>query len=207
MPDDEGSAQPPGDHKLELDTPLEALVLSVGILAVAAALVLLLCAGMATRTHPAKTVLLLLAFVPVAALAAYLAFSVYRRMNNYYVVRATSRSVVYHFDCFGWTREREYLPFSRIAAMTVSGSMVENKRRRRPVYSYRLYAIDVDGGAHPLSNWAASRGGFNSRARSLAAIVGCRYVECPDEHEMIATKEADGTVSVTHTPAQELLGE
>jgi hypothetical protein len=112
--------------------------------------------------------------VGIGAMAIFLR----RQTANYYIFQPTGKKVLYHFGLLGKERVSEFLDFSDILFIGVTGQF--QQERQGKWWNYQMVLFTVTGRRIPLSDFLKEgRPNLNRRAQLLAEIAGCRWLECP----------------------------
>lgn len=121
-------------------------------------------------------------------------------VDNFYVINTADRKVYYRRKVFNKTSVTPFLEPDDIYAAGVSGSY--HKSKSSHWWEYRVVIVKKDGTIIDFSDPARAdfAAEFNQKARGLAAVLGCGFIECPDKHEMTAVKEINAGVKVYFTP-------
>lgn len=178
----------PEKIKVDLTTPLEYLWVVLAIIALFAAFYFYSEGTYGhyskhSRTHyPPQPHML--AYVPYALFAACLSFLSWVFTDNYYILNTRLRKIFYHFKFFGIVNVTEYLSTEQIFAIGVTGMKKHSKHRTW--WEYKIVVIDKHGRFTDFSNSSRDDSMYelNSRARGMAAVIGCQFAECPTESNL-----------------------
>jgi hypothetical protein len=120
--------------------------------------------------------------------------------NNFYLIDRTRHAVYFHFQFLGIRRVRLLLERPDIQAMAVETR--HQQHRGRAWWEHRAVLIDVRGRTVPLGDWESEALEVaNHLARTLAAELGCRCHESPDDSRLVVRME-HGMPSVTYKPSE-----
>jgi len=139
-------------------------------------------------------------FLYYIGLSALITFSFHefrKNTDNYYIVDAPGRRLLYHFKFYGIVKVHPVLSFDDISCVSVNGYRYQ--QRRWAVWQYRLAAVSRGGSLIELSDEfdedAISPN--NQKAKELAGIFGCDFIEGGREKIIHVTSAADGSAAVT----------
>ncbi len=115
-------------------------------------------------------------------------------IDNFYIINTAERKIYYRRKVFNQTNLTPFLENTDIYAISVLCTLYKNKSRRWHEYKVVIIKKDafiVDFGDY-IKNADISE--INKRARGIAAVMQCGYIECPDKHTLFTFKEINGGV-------------
>ncbi len=195
----EGSV--PDNVKIDLTTPLEAFWIIAGI---AMLLIAFYFYSEGSYGHYSKRSHIhyppqphLLTYLPWALFAAFASFLSWFFTDNYYIFNTKLKKILYHFKYFSYVTINEYLSADRIFAIGVSGT--KKRSKHRSWWEYKIVVIDSNGLFTDFSNYVKSDDLYeiNEKARGMAAVMGCRFAQCPPQNVLKASIE-NGKVSYVY---------
>ncbi len=136
-------------------------------------------------------------YIGLSALITYSFHEFKKNTDNYYIVDVPGRSLLYHFKFYGIVKIQPVLSFDDISCVSVNGYRYQ--QRRWALWQYRLAAISRGGCLIELSDEfdedALTR--INLKAKELAGVFGCDFIEGGREKIIHVTSAADGSAAVT----------
>lgn len=174
----------PDNVKVDLTTPLEALWVIAAVIALITAIYFYSEGtyghySKSSRTHyPPQPHLLV--YIPYALFAAAASFLCWFFTDNYYIFNTRLKKILYHFKFFSIVNVTEFLSAEQLYAIGVTGTRKHSKHRSW--WEYKIVVIANDGAVTDFSNYTRDgRYELNSKARGMAAVMGCRFADCPSE--------------------------
>lgn len=190
----------PRTVKVDLDTPLESVWTFLALGSAFACIVILQITYFGTEDSPPDPSFI--RFFPYAAGAILLFTYLRTQTDNYYIVDRQRKTIFYHFGFAFIRRVREYLGFSDVDAVVVSGFICASDGSNW--YQYQLLLVDKAGITHPFSDQIREDELtlLNTRAKTISSIIECRFFPGRSEHIQTATVDRDGRVVISsvHTP-------
>lgn len=186
--------------KVDLDTPLESTWMFLAFVSAIAGLIILRITYFGTEDSPPNPSFI--RFLPYAAGAILLFAYLRKQTDSYYIVDRQRKMIFFHFEFAFIRRVREYLGFSDIDAVVVSGFICASDGSKW--YQYQLLLVDKTGITHPFSDQIREEGLtlLNARAETISSIIECRFSPGKSEHVQTVTVDRDGQIVISsiHTP-------
>ena len=181
-PPAEGSV--PENVKVDLTTPLEAMWVIIAVIALIGAFYFYSEGNFGHYSKSSRTRFPpqphLLTYIPYALFTAVASFLCWFFTDNYYIFNTRLRKILYHFKLFSIVNITEFLSAEQLYAIGVTGTRKHSKHRSW--WEYKIVVIANDGTVTDFSNYTRDgRYELNGKARGMAAVMGCRFADCPSE--------------------------
>ncbi len=190
----------PKTVKVDLDTPLESAWTALAFLSGVGCFFILQIGFIGGKHTPPDPTFL--NYLPAGLLTLGFFIALRKFTDNYYIVDRQRKAIFYHFELAVIRSVTEYLRFSAIDAVVVNGSIHTSKNSRW--YEYGILLVERGGQTHSFSDSEREAGlsALNTRAGTLAKIIGCRLVPGAAEHALTITPGGAGQVIIvsTHAP-------
>ncbi|MGM0600830.1 MAG: hypothetical protein ACQETH_13550 [Candidatus Rifleibacteriota bacterium] len=182
----------PKKYKLDLDTPMETFLFWMIIIGGFTAFL-----GVIYYLDGETNARALFSIgVVVAALSGVL----YKATDNYYIIDADKKMMLYQFKCFTINNLEIFAPFSSIHAITVNGRRQHTKSTTW--WEYRAEMVLSSGKVYPISEW--KKYAFEEtekKARNMADITGAEFVKTSEEDVCIPARGPKGKYTFKKNPA------
>lgn len=186
----------PKKMKIDLETPLEIFFLVC--FCVASLGVLITAATTATSYITGKGDVYSLTALGVLVVLTAFMLKCRRETDNYYVLDATGRKLLYHYKFFSDIKTTLIAEFDDIKCVAVGGTRSVNKGN--VTWTYHIYAVDKKGERTYLSNMFSENAiaENNQKCQGIAAVIGCKHID-GEPQKVLAVKGADegGEISVS----------
>ena len=181
--------------KADVYTALEMFFIGLsGLLLVGLVIFWLLVNDKNINVKPPYTYIYSAVFLALSALSFYC----FKNTDNYYIIDAGKRSVLFHFKFFETVKITPYLGFDMISAVGVTGRRIRQKQFAGGYYHYWVYQLvllEKNGKMIAISDVGVEeegRGELNRRVRELSSAIGCRAAECPSKRVLRPVQSYDG---------------